>query len=146
VAKPPKPSKPVKAPRVADPPAPSPPTAATAAIPGLRRLLTAASGARLCYGEPVRVAGRTVIPVARVRAAGGAGRGGPGGGALNAEPLGFIDITAEGARFEPVAAATGLTRPTRPAGAGVAAVAAIGLAAGALLRRGRRPRLRALPR
>ena len=80
-----------------------------------------------------------------MRAAGGAGRGGPGGGALNAEPLGFIDITAEGSRFEPVAVAPP-TRVGRTAGTGVAAAAAIGLAAGALLRRGRRPRLRALPR
>ena len=37
-----------------------------------RKLLAAARGARLCYGEPVHVEGRTVIPVARVRAAGGA--------------------------------------------------------------------------
>ena len=86
--------------------------------------------------------GRTVIPVARVRAAGGAGRGGPGGGALNAEPLGFIDVTAEGSRFEPVAVPL---RQGRAAGAGVAVAAAVGVVAGALLRRGR-PRPRALPR
>jgi len=36
-----------------------------------RKLLAAARGARLCYGGAIHVEGRTVIPVARVRAAGG---------------------------------------------------------------------------
>jgi hypothetical protein len=48
-----------------------------------RKLLAAARGARLCYGDPVQVEGRTVIPVARVRAAGGLGERG-GGGRLDA--------------------------------------------------------------
>jgi hypothetical protein len=64
-----------------------------------RKFLAAARGARLCYGEPVQVDGRTVIPVARVRAAGRMGKGG-GGGGLNAEPVGFIEVAAEGTRFE----------------------------------------------
>jgi hypothetical protein len=89
----------------------------------------------------VAVDGRTVIPVARVRALGGGRRGGPGGGGLNAEPLGFIDVTADGARFAPVSVPAGRGRLARP---GVAVAAAAGLAAGALLRRGRR--LRPLPR
>ena len=56
-----------------------------------RKLLAAARGARLCYGEPVHVEGRTVIPVARVRAAGGLGRKG-GGGRVDPGPVGFIEV------------------------------------------------------
>ena len=110
-----------------------------------RKLLAAARGARLCYGEPVRVEGRTVIPVARVRAAGGMGEWG-GGGRLDAVPVGFIDVSQEGARFEAIApAAPGL----RALAAGGAALTA--LAAAAVLRRprralGRPPRRRSLPR
>ena len=110
-----------------------------------RKLLAAARGARLCYGEPVRVEGRTVIPVARVRAAGGMGDWG-GGGRLDAVPVGFIDVSQEGARFEAIApAAPGL----RALAAGGAALTA--LAAAAVLRRprralGRPPRRRSLPR
>jgi hypothetical protein len=78
-----------------------------------------------------------------VRALGGAGRGGPGGGGLDAEPLGFIDVTAAGARFEAVPAPA---RAARRAAPGLVAVAAAGALAAAALGRGRRPRLRALPR
>jgi hypothetical protein len=110
-----------------------------------RKLLAAARGARLCYGEPVRVEGRTVIPVARVRAAGGMGEWG-GGGRLDAVPVGFIDVSQGGARFEAIApVAPGL----RALAAGGAALTA--LAAAAALRRprralGRPPRRRSLPR
>ena len=68
-----------------------------------RKLLAAARGARLCYGEPVHVEGRTVIPVARVRAAGGMGQRG-GGGRLDAVPVGFIEVSQAGARFEAIGA------------------------------------------
>ena len=105
-----------------------------------RKLLAAARGARLCYGEPVQVDGRTVIPVARVRAAGG--RGGPGGGGLDTEPLGFIDITGGGARFEPVPVPP---RPARRSAPRLALAAAAGVVAAAVPQRGARPRLRALP-
>ena len=44
-------------------------------VGGLRGLLDRVSGARLCFGEPVTVGARTVIPVARVRTAGGWGWG-----------------------------------------------------------------------
>jgi len=110
-----------------------------------RKLLAAARGARLCYGEPVHVEGRTVIPVARVRAAGGMGQRG-GGGRLDAVPVGFIEVSASGARFEPIGApASGM----RALAAGGAALTA--LAAAAALRRprgalGRSPRRRSLPR
>ena len=77
--------------------------------PALRRLLSRLGGARLCYGKPVHVGDRAVVPVARVQAMGGAGwgsdksaDGGGGGGVLNAKPVGFIDIGPEGARFEAI--------------------------------------------
>ena len=67
-------------------------------------------GARLCFGEPTRHGDRTVIPVAAVVTAGGLGggsapgdqgtqEGGGGGGVLSARPVGFIDVTDDGARF-----------------------------------------------
>ena len=51
----------------------------------------------------MRVEGRTVIPVARVRAAGGMGELGRGG-RLDAVPVGFIDVSQDGARFEAIGA------------------------------------------
>src|SRR4051812_10192306 len=110
-----------------------------------RKLLAAARGARLCYGDPVHVEGRTVIPVARVRAAGGLGARG-GGGRLDAVPIGFIEVSAAGARFEPI----GSPGPgARGLAAGGAALTA--LAAAAAVRRqrrglGRQPRRRSLTR
>jgi uncharacterized spore protein YtfJ len=84
----------------------------TARMLGLRGMLSRLGGARLCYGQPVKVGERTVIPVARVRAAGGGGfgsggqsetdSGGGGGGFIDAMPMGFIDAGPEGARFEPI--------------------------------------------
>jgi hypothetical protein len=110
-----------------------------------RRLLAGARGARLCYGEPVQVDGRTVIPVARVRAAGGLGQGG-GGGRFDAVPVGYIDVSTEGSRFEPIAQPRAGARALAAGGAAVAA-----LVAAAALRRPRRrlphpPRRRSLPR
>ena len=78
---------------------------------GLRGVIARVGGARLCYGEPVRVGERMVIPVARVKAMGGGGfgtsgetpgDGGGGGGLVDAMPMGFIDAGPEGARFEPI--------------------------------------------
>ena len=97
-----------------------------------RKLLAAARGARLCYGEPVHVEGRTVIPVARVRAAGGVGQRG-GGGRLDAVPIGFIEVSASGARFESFDRAGNGTRALAAGGA-----ALTGLVAAAVLRRPRR--------
>ncbi len=110
-----------------------------------RKLLAAARGARLCYGEPVHVEGRTVIPVARVRAAGGLGERG-GGGRLDAVPIGFIEVSAAGARFEPFNTAGNGARALAAGGA-----ALTGLVAAVALRRPRRglprpPRRRSLPR
>ena len=72
----------------------------------LRRLLAQLGGAKLCFGEPVRVGEREVIPVARVRTRGGGGIGADGaaggGGLIDASPIGFIDAGPEGARFESI--------------------------------------------
>jgi uncharacterized spore protein YtfJ len=80
------------------------------ALPPAQRALARLTGARLCFGRPVEAKGRTVIPVASVRTAGGYGFGGEpvgrerpgggGGGALDARPVGFIEIGPEGTRFE----------------------------------------------
>ena len=81
-----------------------------------RRLVDGLAGARLCYGEPVDAGGRTVIPVARVRATGGygfgrgeggdqdggEGSGGGGGGHFDATPIGFIEVGAEGAQYHEI--------------------------------------------
>jgi hypothetical protein len=82
---------------------------ATRALPPAQRALARLTGARLCFGRPVELKNRTVIPVASVRTAGGWGfgnddehgqRGGGGGGALDARPVGFIEIGPDGTRFE----------------------------------------------
>jgi uncharacterized spore protein YtfJ len=69
--------------------------------------LGASASAKLAYGEPIQQDGRTVIPVAKVRYGfgGGGGKGhksdegGGGGGGLVAQPVGVIEISAEGTRF-----------------------------------------------
>src|SRR5919202_963846 len=71
-----------------------------------------------------------VIPVARVRTAGGGGfgndqgmnAGGGGGGWLDAAPIGFIDAGPEGARFEAI---PDPEAPVRMLKGGAAAVATI---------------------
>ncbi len=79
------------------------------AVPPAQRVISRLTGARLCFGRPVEVKGRTVIPVASVRTVGGygfgneangGGAGGGGGGALDARPIGFIEIGPDGTRFE----------------------------------------------
>lgn len=87
-------------------------------VRGLRvsELLTRLRGARLCYGKAVKTGGRTVIPVASVALAGGMGYGdgreggGGGGGSLRARPIGFIEITADRARFKRIWSADSLMR------------------------------------
>jgi uncharacterized spore protein YtfJ len=93
------------------------------------------AGARLVYGEPITLEGKTVLPVAKIRYGFGSGsgrngddrRGGGGGGGLIARPLGVIEITASQTRFIPIA-------PGRM----LAAAALIGLLLGRLTAR-RRP-------
>ena len=117
---------------------------------GLRRLIDAVASARLVYGEPVRDGDRTVIPVARVRVAGGWGTGrGPqtgkepggagagGGGSLDAQPAGFIELGPDGARFHEI---RDPDRQLRMLKAGAAALVTVagGLTGARRLGRGRR--------
>ncbi len=78
-------------------PPPPPPAPEERGLP-VRRILRGIEGARLCYGEPLTVEGRTVVTVARVRAA-GAGLTGASAGGVDATPLGFIEVTGAQARF-----------------------------------------------
>lgn len=70
-----------------------------------------------CFGEPVTVGGRTVIPVASVSYGFGMGAEqgppseaesstteatGPYGGGMKSSPLGVIEVTREETRIEPV--------------------------------------------
>jgi hypothetical protein len=106
--------------------------------------VTAASGARLCFGEPVSTGGRTVIPVARVR--GGAGGG---GGGFDAAPVGFIEVGPDGSRFEAIPDPRGAALAALRTGAALAATGGA-LAAALFVRRRRaalpRSRRRLLPR
>jgi uncharacterized spore protein YtfJ len=89
-------------------------SAASERLGQARKLVSRLGGSRLCYGDPVHVGDRAIVPVARVNAAGGggwgsgdegdvrSGGGGGGGGWLGATPVGFIDIGPEGARFEAI--------------------------------------------
>ena len=120
---------------------------------GLRGLVARLGGARLCFGEPVQQGDRTVIPVARVYAAGGGGygsgsgnpadadagtgEGGGGGGALDAAPVGFIEIGPQGTRFEAIPDPGGTARALRLVVA-TAGKAAVGLTAARQVRRRQR--------
>jgi len=114
----------------------------------LERTLDAVTGARLCYGEPVRTGDRTVIPVSRVRVFGGGGfgrggdrsddSGGGGGGFVEAQPLGFVEVSPEGTRFVEIPDPERTQRLLRTGASAVATLAA-GLA-GARRLRGGRPR------
>jgi uncharacterized spore protein YtfJ len=83
-------------------------------------------GTRLCFGDPVREGERTVIPVASLWSTGGLGfgnsgdqggsDGGGGGGVFGARPVGFIEISASGARFRRIVTTTDVLQA---AGAGV---------------------------
>src|ERR687895_1038056 len=120
-------------------------------VGGLRGLFDGLVGARVCYGEPVTAGNRTVIPVARVRLAGGGGYGagdegdgGGGGGYLEATPQGFIEFDDAGARYHTIPDPERLGRTLR-AVAGAAATLATGVAAAKRLRQGRERRLLSRP-
>src|SRR6476619_2389597 len=90
-------------------------------------------------------ADRTLAMRRVLAAAGGMGRQG-GGGSLEAEPVGFIDVTSQGARFEPIAP---VAQPRRILAAGGTAIAGLATAMALRRRRPRRlgpPRRRSLPR
>ena len=70
------------------------------------------AGAKIVYGEPVSVDGKTVLPVATIRygfggSTGGKGNGG-GGGGLVAKPLGVVEITPSQTRFIPIVSSRAL--------------------------------------
>ena len=106
--------------------APLPPPALAA-----RGLDALANPAGLCYGAPIREAGRTLVPVARVRV--------DGGGTIEAVPIGVLDVGAAGSRFAPVHRRR---EGAVPALVAALAGAAAGAAAGALSRGRRRAPLR----
>jgi uncharacterized spore protein YtfJ len=69
------------------------------------------AGAKMVYGEPIRLETKTVLPVAKVRYGfgGGSGRGktgdehgGGGGGGLVAMPVGVVEVTETQTRFVPI--------------------------------------------
>ena len=69
------------------------------------------AGVEAVFGEPIRSGERTVVPVARVRWAGGAGSGASekdgasgsgGGGGVAADAIGYLEITPEAADFRPI--------------------------------------------
>lgn len=90
------------------------PTAADRLLERLAELVGAKAGVQAVFGAPMRHGERTVIPVARVRwgFGGGGGRadgpeGGPasgsgGGGGAAADPVGYLEIGADGAAFRPI--------------------------------------------
>ncbi len=128
-------------------------------VVALRKVVAGLRGARMCFGEPVEAGGRTVIPVARVKASGGAGwggggdeggtgEGGGGGGHLDAAPIGFIEVGADGSRFVAIrdaerVAAT-LRSLVKTAGALATTVAALRAAEAARRRGGTLPSARRL--
>jgi uncharacterized spore protein YtfJ len=126
--------------RLAEPP--------VAELAPAQQALLRLTGAKLCYGKPIEAGTRTVIPVASVRTAGGFGfgrtsgqtasddaNGGGGGGAIDARPVGFIEIGPDGTRFQPID-----DRRLSLAVVGAGTLATLALAH--LLTRGRRSRRR----
>jgi uncharacterized spore protein YtfJ len=89
--------------------------AAEGGVPGLLASMAEKVGATArvstVFGEPVEKEGRTVIPVAQSMWGSGAGSGmsdgegsgsGAGGGAMT-KPVGYIEVTGQGASFVPLA-------------------------------------------
>ena len=78
-------------------------------LEGMAQHISAGASAKTVYGDPVTVGSRTVVPVARVDYAFGAGggrkgeteRGGGGGGRVSARPCGALEVSAAGTRFIP---------------------------------------------
>jgi uncharacterized spore protein YtfJ len=70
---------------------------------------------KMVFGEPIRVEGRTLIPVAKVRygfgmgmghggrpGQEGSGEGGGGGGAMTARPVALIEISGNDVTVKPI--------------------------------------------
>jgi hypothetical protein len=84
--------------------------------------------AGLCFGAPIHEAGRTFVPVARVRAD-------PARGGLDATPLGVFDLGGGAPRFRAIPDGAATSLAVRAAAGAFAA----GLALGAGVLRRRRP-------
>jgi hypothetical protein len=82
--------------------------------------------AGLCFGTPIHEAGRTFVPVARVRAD-------PARGDLDATPLGVFDLGTGAPRFRAIPDGAATSRTMRAAACAFAAGLVLG--AGALRRR-----------
>jgi hypothetical protein len=91
--------------------------------------------AGLCYGDPVREDGRTIIPVARVRR--------EPDGTLEAVPRGYIEVGPDGTRFQAIDDPDATGRRLRAIAAAALGVlgAMVGLRAARTLRGGERRRL-----
>jgi uncharacterized spore protein YtfJ len=87
---------------------------ATEMLQSIGESLGSTATVKSVFGEPIRVDGKTVVPVAKVAygfgAGGGSGRGsgegrenegGGGGGGVRAFPAGVLEITAENKHFIP---------------------------------------------
>lgn len=109
------------------------------------------SNVQMVFGEPVQHGDYTVIPVARVRSrfgfgAGGggsntedgreSGSGGGGGGAIEAKPIGYIEITPQGAEFHEISDETQIAL----AAIRVGTIIAVAIAIRILLGRRRSPK------
>jgi uncharacterized spore protein YtfJ len=152
-------SKKASKPATVAPPTPTPPSPRVVGpefgLTTLRKVLARRDGSRLCFGDPVKTQGVTVIPVARVRAAGGAGfgrgeaveggddpGGGGGGGYIEADPVGFLTVAKDGTtRYDPIPDPQAHARTARTLASAVATLVAAFAGAGAL-RRNRSPRVR----
>lgn len=105
--------------------------------PKVTKTVRRMAGVRMSFGPAVRTGERAVIPVARAFALGGFGvgtgiddsdrpqEGGGGGGLAITRPIGFIDMSPDGARYEPLR--------NRSALPGLVVAAVVGAVAGAAL-------------
>jgi uncharacterized spore protein YtfJ len=108
--------------------------------PVWQRALGRLTGTRVCYGKPIEAYGHVVVPVATLRTWGGLGFGrgaGPGagppvtiedeaaaslghgaggGGFVDARPVGFLEISPEGVRYQAIE----MPSPPRPRGTALA--------------------------
>jgi len=80
-------------------------------LPDVFQSMLDSAGAKLVFGDPVLVAGKTILPVATVRYGFGGGsgakqdaqqQGGGGCGGLVAKPAGVVEVTATTTRFIPI--------------------------------------------
>ena len=119
---------------------------ATRLIEGALDKVRATAGVKTVYGEPIKVDGKTIIPIAKVAYGAGAGAGagpakaegeaqrdaaeGAGVGAY-AAPVGVVEISEGETKFVPI-------NLKKKLGIAAAVGAAAGLVAGLFMRRGRR--------